>query len=45
MEDPAQLLANSVASYIIDQLCECGNRPAEVIIPGFTNVSYPKRQA
>jgi Domain of unknown function (DUF5624) len=45
MEDPAQLLANSVASYIIDQLCECGNRPAEVTIPGFTNVSYPKRQA
>ncbi len=44
MEDPAQLLANSVASYIIDQLCEHGNRPAEVFIPGFTNVTYPARQ-
>jgi len=44
MEDPGQLLANSVASYIIDQLCEHGNRPAEVFIPGFTNVAYPARQ-
>lgn len=45
MEDPAQLLANSVASYIIDQLCECGNRPENVFIPGFTNVDYPARGA
>jgi Domain of unknown function (DUF5624) len=44
MEDPGQLLANSVASYIIDQLSEHGNRPAEVFIPGFTNVAYPMRQ-
>jgi hypothetical protein len=44
MEDPGQLLANSVASYIIDQLSEHGNRPAEVFIPGFTNVAYPGRQ-
>jgi hypothetical protein len=44
MEDPRQLLANSVASYIIDQLSEHGNRPAEVFIPGFTNVAYPARQ-
>jgi hypothetical protein len=44
MEDPGQLLANSVASYIIDQLSEHGNRPAEVFIPGFTNVVYPARQ-
>jgi hypothetical protein len=44
MEDPGQLLANSVASYIIDQLFEHGNRPAEVFIPGFTNVAYPARQ-
>jgi hypothetical protein len=42
MEDPGQLLANSVASYIIDQLFEHGNRPAEVFIPGFTNVAYPR---
>jgi hypothetical protein len=45
MEDPAQLLANSVAPYIVDQLCACGNRPAEVVIPGFTRVNYPARQA
>jgi Domain of unknown function (DUF5624) len=44
MEDPAQLLANSVAPYIVDQLCACGNRPAEVVIPGFTHVTYPPRR-
>jgi hypothetical protein len=44
MEDPQQLLANSVASYMIDQLSEHGNRPAEVFIPGFSNVTYPVRQ-
>jgi hypothetical protein len=43
MEDPGQLLANSVASYVVDQLCACDNRPGDVVIPGFTNVSYPKR--
>ena len=45
MEDPGQLLVNSVASYIIDQLCERGNRPETVFIPGFSNVEYPARQA
>jgi hypothetical protein len=44
MEDPGQLLANSVASYIIDQLSEHDNRPEAVFIPGFTNVTYPARQ-
>jgi hypothetical protein len=43
MEDPGQLLANSVASYIVDQLCAGDNRPGEVVIPGFTNVNYPRR--
>ena len=43
MEDPAQQLANSVAHYIIDQLCACDNRPQDVIVAGFTNVSYPRR--
>jgi hypothetical protein len=43
MEDPGQLLANSVASYVIDQLCACGNRPGDVFIPGFSNVIYPTR--
>jgi hypothetical protein len=45
MEDPRQLLANSVASYVIDQLCDNGNRPGKVFIPGFTNVAYPARKA
>jgi Domain of unknown function (DUF5624) len=43
MEDPAQQLANSVAHYIIDQLCATNNRPADVIVAGFTNVTYPRR--
>jgi hypothetical protein len=43
MEDPAQLLSNSVAHYVIDQLCEHDNDPSRVVIPGFTNVSYPAR--
>jgi hypothetical protein len=43
MEDPGQLLANSVASYVVDQLCACDNRPGDVVIPGFTHVNYPKR--
>ncbi|HWJ34436.1 MAG TPA: DUF5624 domain-containing protein [Steroidobacteraceae bacterium] len=42
MEDPAQQLANSVAHYIIDQLCACNNRPADVIVAGFTNMTYPR---
>jgi hypothetical protein len=45
MEDTGQLLANSVASYIIDELSGHGNRPAEVFIQGFTNVTYPARQS
>jgi hypothetical protein len=43
MEDPAQQLANATAHYIIDQLCACGNCPAKVIVPGFTNMTYPRR--
>jgi len=43
MEDPAQQLANSVAHYIIDQLCATNNRAADVIVAGFTNVTYPRR--
>jgi hypothetical protein len=43
MEDPGQLLANSVASYVVDQLYACGNQPGDVIIPGFTHVTYPPR--
>jgi hypothetical protein len=42
MEDPRQLLANSVASYIIDELCAADNDPRKVFIPGFTNVDYPQ---
>jgi hypothetical protein len=43
MEDPAQQLANATAHYIIDQLCARDNRPTQVIVPGFTNVTYPRR--
>jgi len=43
-EDPAQLLSNAVASYIIDQLCADGTQPTDVFIPGFTNVAYPARR-
>jgi hypothetical protein len=43
MEDPAQQLANSVAQYIVDELCAHQNRPAEVVVPGFSNVDYPRR--
>ena len=43
MEDPAQQLANSVAQYIIDQLCATNNRASDVIVAGFTNVTYPRR--
>jgi hypothetical protein len=43
MEDPAQQLSNATAHYIIDQLCATDNRPADVVIPGFTHVIYPKR--
>jgi hypothetical protein len=44
MEDPAQLLSNSVAHYVIDQLCDHDNRPDAVVIPGFSNVTYPARK-
>jgi uncharacterized protein DUF5624 len=40
MEDPTQQLANSVAHFIIDQLCDHDNRPEAVVIPGFTNMTY-----
>ena len=43
MEDPAQQLANSVAPYIVDQLCDSDNRPGDVIVAGFTNITYPRR--
>ena len=43
MEDSTQMLSNSVAHFVIDQLCEHNNRPELVVIPGFSNVSYPAR--
>jgi hypothetical protein len=45
MEDPTQLLANSVAHFVIDQLCESGNQPEKVVIPGFTHIRYPTRRS
>jgi hypothetical protein len=44
MEDPRQLLANSVASYIADELYAHDNDPTRVFIPGFSNVCYPERE-
>jgi len=44
MEDPTQLLSNSVADFVIDQLCEHDNQPGRVVIPGFSKVSYPARE-
>jgi hypothetical protein len=44
MEDPTQLLSNSVAHFVIDQLCEHDNQPGLVVIPGFSKVSYPARE-
>jgi hypothetical protein len=44
MEDPRQLLANSVASYIADELCAHDNDPTKVFIPGFSGVCYPERE-
>ena len=44
MEDSTQLLSNSVAHFVIDQLCEHNNRPELVLIPGFSKVSYPARE-
>ena len=32
-EDPAQLLSNAVASYIIDHLCANGNQPTTRTLP------------
>ncbi len=43
MEDPTQLLSNSVAHFVIEQLCENSNRPELVVVPGFTNTTYPQR--
>jgi hypothetical protein len=44
MEDPGQLISNAAAHYIIDELIAAGNRPADVFISGFTDVSYPSRR-
>jgi hypothetical protein len=41
MEDPRQLLSNSVAEFIIDELCVQDMDPSRVRIPGFTNVDFP----
>lgn len=43
MEDPAQLLSNCVADYIVDELARCDNDPSRAVIPGFTHVNYPVR--
>jgi hypothetical protein len=40
MEDPQQLLSNCVADYVVDQLRANGNRPQDVVIPGFSQVDF-----
>ena len=42
MEDPAQQLANAGAQFMIDQLCENGNDPSKVKVPGLTDIEYPR---
>ncbi len=44
LEDPRQLVSNCVAGYMFDQLSAHGNRPSQVVIPRFTNVSYPPKR-
>lgn len=41
MEDPTQLLSNSVSDILIDQLRANGNRPELLELPGFTNIDFP----
>jgi hypothetical protein len=43
MEDPRQQLANASEQVVVDQLAANGNRPDRVVIPGFTNSTYPRR--
>ena len=45
MEDPGQQLANAGAQFIVDQLCDNGNRPEAVVVPGLTGVRYPRLSA
>lgn len=42
MEDPRQLLSNSVSEFIIDELAAHDLDPSRVIIPGFTNATFPR---
>lgn len=41
MEDPRQLLSNSVAEFIIDELSDNALDPAAITIPCFTDTVYP----
>jgi hypothetical protein len=43
MEDPGQMVSNAAAHYVIDQLVAAGNDPAEVFIPGFTDLDYRRQ--
>jgi hypothetical protein len=40
LEDPAQLLSNVAARYVLDQLAANDNDPARVFIAGFSDVDY-----
>jgi hypothetical protein len=43
MEDPAQQLSNAVAHYILDQMQADPIDPAAIFVPGFTDITYPRR--
>jgi hypothetical protein len=45
LEDPAQLLSNVAAEYVIDQLAAADNDPARVFIAGFSDVDYMAARA
>ena len=42
MEDPRQLLSNTVSEFIIDELCAQDLDPGAVRIPGFTSRDFPR---
>jgi hypothetical protein len=43
IEDPRQLLSGCVTDYAAQQLMAVNNDPAQVIVPGLDNRTYPRR--
>ena len=44
MEEPGQQLSNAVAHCIIDHMSGEPIDPAAVFVPGFIDVTYPRRK-